>query len=251
MIDDKRMSLIEHLAELRKRIIGVVVVLFLTMIGGLFLSPKVLLYLKSIPPASGITWNVFSPWDGLRIYMQVAFVFSAAVTLPYILYQLWSFMKVGLKKEEQEATLRYIPYSILCFFTGLSFAYFVVFPMSFDFTSRISDRLDLTPTYGIAQYFGFMLSIVIPMSLAFELPVVIMFLTRIGVLTPKMLSGMRRYAYLSLVILASLISPPELISHLMVFIPLVVLYEISVWLSRAIYRKKTKLPAIDTAVMNG
>ncbi|MBW7455002.1 twin-arginine translocase subunit TatC [Paenibacillus sepulcri] len=251
MFEEKKMTLIEHLAELRKRIIGVIVVLFLTMIGGLILSPKVLLYLKGVPPASGITWNVFSPWDALRIYMQVAFVISAAVTLPYILYQLWSFMKVGLKKEEQEATLRYIPYSVLCFLIGIGFAYFVVFPMSFSFTSRISDQLDLTQTYGIAQYFGFMLSIVIPMSLAFELPVVIMFLTKIGVLTPKVLNSMRRYAYLGLVILASLISPPELISHLMVFIPLVVLYEISVLLSRVVYRKKTKVPAIDAAVMNG
>ncbi|WP_274652733.1 twin-arginine translocase subunit TatC [Paenibacillus humicola] len=250
-MNDQQMSLIQHLAELRKRLIRTIAVLLVTMILGMILSPKVLLYLKSIPPASGIAWNAFSPWDGLRIYMQVAFVFSVGVTLPFTLYQLWGFMKTGLKKEEQDAALRYIPYSVLCFLTGLAFAYFVVFPMSFQFTSRIAHRLELVQTYGIAQYFGFMLGIILPMALAFELPVVVMFLTRIGVLTPKRLSAMRRYAYLFLVVLASLISPPELISHLMVFIPLVALYEISVWLSRAVYRKTKEMSAIEPAVMNG
>lgn len=122
-----------------------------------------------------MSWHVFSPMDGIRIYMMIAFVISLTITLPFILFQLWGFVKEGLTKEEQSATLRYIPYTFLCFIIGLSFAYFVVFPMCMTFTVRITENLGLTQTYGVAQYFGFMLNIVLPLSIAFELPIVVMF----------------------------------------------------------------------------
>lgn len=234
------MTLLSHLTELRRRIWRSLAVVLLSMGGGLYLAPKVLRYLKSVPPGSEMTWNVFSPWDGIRMYMSIALVIALTVSLPYILYQLWGFVKQGLHQRERTAALRYVPYSVICFLTGLAFGYFVVLPMSFSFTSKITKSMDLVETYGVAQYFGFMMNIVIPLAIAFELPVIVMFLTKIGILTPHMLHKMRRYAYLVLVIVASLISPPELISHLLVFVPLVVLYEISVLLSRVVYgRRKT------------
>lgn len=187
-----------------------------------------------------MTWHVFSPMDSIRLYMMIAFAISLTVTLPFILYQIWGFVKQGLTKEEQSATLRYIPYTVLCFIIGLTFAYFVVFPMCMAFTTQISDNLGLTPTYGVAQYFSFMLNIVLPLSIAFELPIVVMFLTRLKLLNPKLLNKFRRYAYIVLVILASLISPPDLISHLMVAIPLFALYEISVVLSRFVFNGQMK-----------
>lgn len=234
------MTLLSHLTELRRRIWRSLAVVLLSMGGGLYLAPKLLRYLKSVPPGSEMTWNVFSPWDGIRMYMSIALVIALTVSLPYILYQLWGFVKQGLHQQERTAALRYVPYSVICFLTGLAFGYFVVLPMSFSFTSKITKSMDLVETYGVAQYFGFMMNIVIPLAIAFELPVIVMFLTKIGILTPQVLHKMRRYAYLVLVIVASLISPPELISHLLVFVPLVVLYEISVLLSRVVYgRRKT------------
>lgn len=241
MEEDGKMALWDHVAELRKRIILVMLVLVVTLIAGLFIAPRILLYLKGVPPASGISWNVFSPWDAIRIYMSIALAFAIAVTMPFALYQLWKFVNKGLRREEQDAALKYIPFTVLCFVIGFSFAYFIVFPMSFSFTTGIARSLQFTETYGISQYFGFMFSIVIPLAVAFELPVIVMFLTKIGILNPKRLHTMRRYAYLVLVIVASLISPPELISHLMVAVPLIVLYEISVWLSRVVYRNKLRL----------
>jgi len=238
---DETMTVIGHLTELRTRVWRILAVVLVSTAVGLFLSPKVLRYLKSVPPGSELTWNVFSPWDGIRLYMSVAFVFALAVSLPFILYQLWGFVKMGLHSTERSAALRYVPYSAACFLLGLAFGYFVVFPMSFTFTSTIARNMQLVETYGVSQYFGFMFSIVIPLAVAFELPVVVMFLTRIGLLTPAALRKLRRYAYLLLVVVASLISPPDLISHMMVFVPLVLLYEISVLLSRAVHGRKAKL----------
>lgn len=237
--DETTMSVIAHLSELRTRLWRILAVVLVSMAVGLFLSPKVLNYLKSVPPASTISWNVFSPWDGIRLYMNIAFLFAIAVSLPFILYQLWGFVKQGLHPVERSAALRYVPYTTACFLIGLAFGYFVVFPMSFRFTTQIAESMQLVQTYGVSQYFGFMFSIIIPLAIAFELPVVVMFLTRIGLLTPTVLKKMRRYAYLLLVIIASLISPPDLISHLMVYIPLVLLYEASVVLSRVVYGRKT------------
>jgi sec-independent protein translocase protein TatC len=121
---------------------------------------------------------------------------------------------------------------------GLAFAYFVVFKMAFIFTSEISERLDIKETYGITQYFTFMFNILIPIGLIFELPIVIMFLTKLRILNPKRLHKLRRYAYMILVIVAAMITPPDLLSAVVVSVPMILLYEVSVWLSGVIYRKQ-------------
>lgn len=232
------MNLLFHLDELRRRLLFVLIALVVAMGVGLFVAPYMFAFVKSEPYAAGLTWNVFSPWDGAKIYMSAAFLFAVGVTLPFTLYQLWAFVKTGLKPDEREASVLYIPAVIASFLIGLAFSYYVVFPMSISFATRITDNLQLVETYGVTQFFSFMFSIILPVTLAFELPLVVMFLTRIGIVNPVMMGKLRKHAYLVLVVLASIISPPELISHLMVFIPLVVLYEISILLARFVYRRK-------------
>ncbi|WP_240414447.1 twin-arginine translocase subunit TatC [Paenibacillus periandrae] len=238
MNEPNAMTFLGHVGELRKRILLVVAVVVIAMIAGLFIAPQILHYLKSMPPASDMVWNVFSPWDSAKIYMSVALAFSIVVSLPYILYQIWAFVKKGLRPVEQDAAFLYIPFAFISFIIGLSFSYFIVFPMSLAFTTSITKNLGFSETYGVYQYFSFMFNIILPVSLAFELPIIVMFLTKLGVLNPKRLNALRRHAYLILVITASLISPPEIISHLMVFVPLVLLYEISIVLSGVVYRRK-------------
>ncbi len=240
MQDYESMSFLDHLGELRRRVIWVLVVFIGTMIGGLFAAEKLVTYLKNVEPAVGITWNVFSPWDSITIYMKVAFIIALALLLPFLLYQIWAFVKPGLKREEQQATIKYIPLAFVFFVCGLSFAYFIVFPMAFQFTESVTLYLELTQTYGISQYFSFMFNILLPVSLLFELPVVIMFLTRIGVLTTQRLRAARKISYLILVIVATMITPPDLISDLLVMIPLILLYEVSVGLSILVERRRQR-----------
>jgi sec-independent protein translocase protein TatC len=106
---------------------------------------------------------------------------------------------------------------------------------------RISSDLEINQVIGIHEYFTFLLQLTVPFGLLFQLPVVIMFLTRLGIVTPMFLSKVRKYAYFILLVIAALITPPELASHLMVSIPLFILYEISIWVSRISYRKAQKL----------
>ncbi|HEX7056023.1 MAG TPA: twin-arginine translocase subunit TatC [Bacilli bacterium] len=232
------MTFFEHLGELRKRIIWVLIVFSVVTIAGMAFADPVIRYLQKAAPIPDLQWNVFSPWDAVRIYMQFAFAIGIVVTLPFTLYQLWAFIKPGLRKVEQQATLRYIPAGILLFVIGFCFAYFVVFPMAMYFTRVMSTKLGLRETYGITQYFSFMFNIIFPISLLFEMPIIVMFLTRLRLLNPKRLGRLRRYAYLILLIVGAIITPPDLVSAVLVTIPLILLYEFSVWLSRIIYRKQ-------------
>lgn len=232
------MSLVEHITELRKRVIAVLVVLVITMIGGLFAASYVIDFIKSVEPAKSMAWHAISLWDGIRIYMQFAFGISLVVTVPFTMYQLWAFVKPGLKKHEQKAALRFVPFSAILFVVGMSFAYGVVFQMAVYFTSKVNRGLGLTEIYGVSQYFSFMFNILIPVSLLFEIPVIVMFLTHLKIVNPKLLKKMRRVAYLVLVVVATAITPPDFISDLMVAIPLILLYEFSVILSARVYRKQ-------------
>ncbi|MCG7408943.1 twin-arginine translocase subunit TatC [Paenibacillus sp. ACRRX] len=235
---DEQMSIIEHITELRKRIIYVLIVLVVGLVGGFFAADPIYKYLISRPPANGFAFHSFSLWDGVGIYMKIAVIIAIAVTLPCTLYQVWAFVSPGLKPVERRATVKYIPYVFILFLCGLSFAYFVVFPMAFEFTSSINQYLNLKETYGITQYLSFMFNILLPMALLFELPLVIMFLTAIRLLNPIRLRKMRRFAYFILVFLGITLSPPDFISDFLVSVPLLILYEFSVFLSAFIYRKQ-------------
>jgi sec-independent protein translocase protein TatC len=211
------------------------------MIAAMFFTEDILHFLKSRPPASLVAWNAFSPFDGIKIYMYLSVALSMIVTVPFTLFQIWGFVKKGLRKDERKAALKYIPVAFMLIIVGFVFAYFVVFPMAFRFTTNMTKNLGLVETYGIAQYFSFLTNIVVPVSLAFELPVIVMFLTRLRILNPAKLGKMRKVAYMVLVFIACMISPPEFFSHISVSVPFIVLYEISVLMSRVVYRKQQRL----------
>lgn len=232
------MSLMEHLVELRKRLIYTSIVLVITLMGSLFFAEPIYRYLLDAEPAGGeLTLHTFSFWDGIGIYMQIALVIAGCVTIPFAVLQLWLFVKPALTKVEQRSALKYVPLAALMFLLGLSFAYFVVFPLAFNFTRSVSAHLSLEETFGVIQYFDFMFSILIPISVLFELPLLIMFLTAIRIVNPYRLKKMRKLAYFIMSVIGVSITPPDFISDVLVILPLIVLYEISVWFSARIYGK--------------
>jgi sec-independent protein translocase protein TatC len=233
-----QMTMVDHLAELRRRLMMVVIVLLITMVIGFVFAGDLIEIIKNRPPALGLDWNVFAPSDAVRIYLQFAFVIGLVMTLPFALYQIWGFLSPGLQPEERKVTLSFIPAAVALFLIGLSFGYFIVFPMVFMFLSNIAVSLEVTETYGIAEFFGFMFNIILPLGFLFELPIVIMFLTRLRILNPNRLGKFRKYAYFILIVAAVMITPPEIVSDFLVAIPLLLLYEFSIWLSRIVYRKQ-------------
>jgi sec-independent protein translocase protein TatC len=235
---EKTATFMEHLSELRRRIIVVLSVFALAVVVGFLVADPIIHYLKQAMPARDIEWNVFSPWDSLRIYMNVALVVAAVLTLPVLFYQLWAFVKPGLREEERRASLMYVPGAFVLSLIGMAFGYFVLFPMAFRFTVFLSGTMGLVETYGAAQYFSFMFNIVLPLGVVFELPVAVMFLTRLRILQPRFMRRMRKYAYFFLFVVSAIITPPDVITAILVCIPLVLLYEFSLMLSRIVHRKQ-------------
>lgn len=247
--DDQGMHVLDHLGELRKRLVYCLIVFVAGLVVGLFGAKPVFDYLVAAAPVDNLDLHVFSPWDAIGLYMKFAILISLVAALPFALFQLWSFVKPALAVSERRATLRYVPGALLMFLLGISFAYFAVFPMAYLFTGKVTASMGLSETYGVTQYFDFLFNIVFPISLLFELPLIILFLTRIGILNPNLLVRMRRVAWFAMILIGVTITPPDVISDLLVAIPLVLLYELSVLLARRAHRKRLAVRADKEARM--
>lgn len=234
---DQEFTLVEHLTELRKRLI-VVAIAFIVSLGiGFAIAAKILNFIKMQPTAVNVDWNVFGFTDGIMIYFKCALLLAILFTLPVLLHQVWLFVKPGLSENEAKGTFLFIPVSFFLFLAGVSFSYFILFPMMLNFMSDINQSIGATETYGMSQYFTFMFNLIIPVGIVFEMPVVIMFLTKLGIVTPMSLRKMRKIAYFVLVIIGVLISPPDFMSDILIIIPLFILFEISILVSSVTLRK--------------
>lgn len=227
-------SFIPHLEELRRRIIYSLVFFVAALIGCLALVGR--LYRLLVLP--GVRLTILGPGDVVQIYLMLGGVAALIVTTPFLLWQLWSFAAPGLLPRERRYARRLTLPVALMFAAGVCFSYFLVFPHIYRFLIELARMNQINAMVTAKEYFSFLINITLPFGVIFELPVVVIFLTRIGVITPRLLRKVRRFAYLICVVIGTLISPPELISHLSVTLPMILMYEISVTLSAVTYRRK-------------
>ena len=173
---------------------------------------------------------VLGPNDILWIYLTLAGICAVTFTIPFTCYQIWAFIKPGL--EEREA-----PAVFICFSLGLAFGFFLVTPAILNVLLSIGD--DLFNTQLTAQnYLSFVINTTIPIAILFEFPVIIAFLTSIGIITPLFLTRNRRYAYFILIVVAIVIISAEVISDIVMSNQLILIYELSVLISKYIYKKR-------------
>jgi sec-independent protein translocase protein TatC len=235
-VAEKNLNIVEHLDELRKRIIitGVAFVIFL-VIGFIYVDDIYSFFMGNLHQKL----LVLGPSDVIKIYFELASIVAFAGTIPVAAWQIWLFVKPGLLPKERKLALAYIPFLFLLFIAGLSFGYFFVFPNILRFLTHLAQNIMLT-SFTADKYFSFLLNITLPFGIAFEMPLVMMFLTSLGIVNPYILTRLRKYAYFVLVVIATMISPPEFISHLSVAIPLILIYEISAVLSKIVFKRKQK-----------
>jgi len=241
--NNNSMNLIDHLQELRKRLTWIIIFFILSLVIGFIFADSLIDYFKM---SSDIEWNVFKLTDAMMIYLKFAFLIGMVFTMPFALFQAWRFVAPGLTKKEKKLTVWFIPSAFLLFIVGISFAYFVTFPMMVNFLDRISQQLEVKQTYGISEYFSLMFSMIIPFGLFFELPIVVVFLTRIGIIKPEFLIRIRKIAYFVLIIIAASITPSDIVSDILISIPLILLYEFSIWLSKITAKRRKK--ALDASI---
>jgi len=231
--EEKEMTFLEHIEELRWRIIysliGVGVGSLICWIFVDFLVDDVLLL-----PASrvGLHLQNLKPFGQLMLYFEVAMVGGLILSLPNVFYQLWKFISPALRKNERKYISAIVAFSTLCFLVGIVFAYFVMLPYSLKFVSQFGSK-NITNDFAIDEYMTIILSIMLGAGLVFELPMISFFLTKLGILTPQFMRKYRRHAIVIIFIAAAFLSPgTDPISQIILAVPLIILYEISIIISK-------------------
>lgn len=233
---NQEMPLVEHLEEFRKRLIYTLIAFILFLLGSFIYVQEIYAWL-----IRDLNHNlaVLGPSEILWVYFMISGVIAIALTIPIAAHQTWLFVKPALSEKERKTTLTYIPGLFILFVAGLSFGYFVVYPTVLGFLLSLSEG-QFETMFTSEKYFKFMINLTLPFGFLFEIPLVIMFLTSLGVINPMILSKARKISYFLLVVVSILITPPDFMSDILVTVPLLVLYEFSVTLSKIVYRKKLK-----------
>ncbi|MDW3096001.1 MAG: twin-arginine translocase subunit TatC [Gammaproteobacteria bacterium] len=238
--EEKQESLITHLIELRNRlikiIIGIVVVVlclfpFANDIYSFLAEPL----LKHLPESSTmVAIDVASPFlTPFKLVMLLAVV----VTIPWILYQLWAFIAPGLYKHEKRLVLPLLASSSLLFYLGMAFAYFVVFPLVFGFFTKVTPDGVAVMT-DISRYLDFVTKLFIAFGAAFEVPVITFVLIMTGVTTVEALSAARSYVIVAAFVIGMLLTPPDIISQVLLAIPVWLLFELGLIMSKIFNKRR-------------
>lgn len=162
------------------------------------------------------------------------------IAFPFILWEIWKFIKPGLYANERKNAKSFIVVSSFLFFLGILFGYYVITPLSVNFLGNYLVADQIQNNIDLSSYIGLLRACVLSAGLMFELPIIIFFLTKLGLVTPEFLKKYRKYALVLVLILAALITPPDVISQVIVAIPMVILYEISIRISKVIVRRAEK-----------
>ncbi|MEM6517065.1 MAG: twin-arginine translocase subunit TatC [Bacteroidota bacterium] len=165
------------------------------------------------------------------------------IAFPYVIYQLWSFISPGLHDNERKYSRGFIFITSFLFFLGVLFGYFVVVPLSINFLGTYSVSDQISNEIDISSYIALIRSSSIASGLIFELPVLIYFLTKIGLVTPQILRKYRKFALVIVLILSAIITPPDIASQVIVAIPILVLYQVSIYISKIVVRNQNKKTA--------
>ncbi|HVI44539.1 MAG TPA: twin-arginine translocase subunit TatC [Chitinophaga sp.] len=190
-----------------------------------------------ITPAK-IQFQNFKMTGQLMLQFKLAFVIGFICAFPYIFWEFWRFVKPALKENELKGARGAIFWVSFQFFLGICFAYFLMAPFTINFLASYTITDKAINQFFMDDYFDLITQIVLGLGLLFELPVLVFFLTKLGVLTPDFLRTYRRHAVVVILILAAIITPPDLVDQLIVFTPLYLLYEISIFISKKALRDR-------------
>jgi sec-independent protein translocase protein TatC len=240
--EEKEMSFLDHLEELRWRIIksalgilagGIITAVFINWI----MDHILLLPATRINPP--LQLQNIKPFGQVSLYLQVILTGGILLSIPNILYQLWKFIEPALKPNERRYISGIVFFSSFCFLCGVVFSYFLILPTALNFFAEFGSD-NIKNIIAVDEYFDFIISTMLGAGLVFELPMVSFFLSQIGILKPEFMRKYRRHAIVLILLAAGILTPsPDITSQLLLGIPLLLLYEISIIICRLSQRKKT------------
>ncbi len=241
---DRELTLIDHLLELRTRLIRAVIAVAIVVIA---LAPFArTLYstlseplVRHLPEGSSmIAIDVASPFFAP---FKLVLILGLLIAMPAVIYQIWAFVAPGLYRHEQKLARPLLAASIVLFYAGCAFAYFLVFPVIFAFFTSMAPEGVAVMT-DISRYLDFVLALFIAFGLAFQVPIATIVLVALGVTTPETLARARGYVVVGAFLVAMLITPPDMISQTMLALPVLALYELGIIASRVVLRRQKDQP---------
>lgn len=234
--EEKVMGLSDHLREVRNRL-AVIIVVFVgvALISYQYMDPlaKILMDL-----ATGYEFIYTSPSELFMQYIKMSLICGVIVGAPVIVYEIWAFMAPGLTKKESRMIILAFIAGFGCFAVGVAFSFRIVLPFMLEFLKNVSVTQIVMPMMKIEDYINFLLSNFISFGIVFEMPVVSFLLTSMGLLKYQWLIKSRKIAIVFIFIAAAIITPPDVVSQTMVAIPMLALYQISIYISKVFSKKK-------------
>ncbi len=229
------MTLLEHLGELRSRLVKASLALLLTTAISFIFADR-LVEILTIPIGGRQALEAIDVTENIGVFMRVSLISGMVLAMPVIVYQLIRFIVPGLTREERRYLWFVVPSASILFLLGVSFAYFVMLPVAVPF---LIGFLNIPTRPRPSTYFGFVSRLMFWIGVSFETPLILAFLARLGIITPEFLRQNRKYAIVVIALIAAAITPTvDPVNMLLVMAPLMVLYELGVFLSRLSYRER-------------
>ncbi|PKK40373.1 Twin-arginine translocation protein TatC [Clostridiaceae bacterium JG1575] len=227
--DPKQDTLVGHLSELRRQLMWSLLVFVAVTVAAFFFAEVLVLDMVSKAPNTRFVY--LSPAELFTTYMRIAMVAGLLVSLPFFLNRIWAFIRPGLYPKEIR-TLRWaVLLGVALFAAGLCFAYLIVLPMSLEFFARFQTPA-IQSAVGFSNYFDYVTKMVFAFALVFELPILVVVLVRLGVVTTDFLKKNRKYVLLVVVVLSAILTPPDVLSQIMLSVPMMLLFELGIVLGR-------------------
>jgi len=237
---DEKQSFLGHLEELRRRLVVCAIAIGIGFVISYIFSKQLFSLLilpltKVLPAESSL---IFTSLPEMFIaYIKVALIAAIILAIPIIFYELWMFLAPALYQGEKRYLIPFVLFSSILFVAGSLFGYLVVFPYGFQFFLSFATE-DIQALPSVKQYFSFAIRLLLAFGLVFELPVVAFFMTKIGLINPESMKRFRKFAILCSFIVSAILTPPDVATQIMMALPLIVLYEVSIIISRGAHRKK-------------
>ena len=247
-MDDGRMPLMQHLEELRKRVVRAFAAWFVAFLVCYSYAEQMYLMISqplraALPEGTKLVF--ITATEPFFAYLKIGAFAGLLVALPVIFWQLWGFIAPGLYAHEKRYVVPFVVLSTLCFLAGTAFGFTIAFPLMFGFLVQFGTAGgEVVPMLSMGSYLSLAGKMLLAFGVTFELPIIIFFLARMGVVDAPMLARNRKFALLGCFVLGAIFTPPDVVSQTVLAGPMYLLFEVGIWVTRVFGRKR---PALDDA----